>query len=513
MALETWLIKVKTAISSKFDVVRSSSSPAPAHPNKSSPAMKKSSNVGVLAFEIAGLMSKLIHLWQLLSDKNMIRLRNDSISLDGVRKIISNDEAFLLALACAEIVENIRLLAKSVARISKRCDDVNHWNFDQCFRDFADSGRDPHGWVLSSKDMEAKNKKMDRYVTVTAALYREIDELSVMEGGLRKLALQMSQNDAVSMSNSSISSKLEEKITDLQQKILWQRQEVKYLKERSLWSRSFDTVTSVLVRSIFTILARTKLVFGLGAHYPPCSLPRSLSASATVHPSDHHQSPSNLDTCSHFVSGPLMKRDDDDEPNNKKISTVNTGFFESNSKLLKPPPSTTLGAAGLALHYANLIIVMEKMIKSPQLVGVDARDDLYSMLPNSVRSSLRSRLRGVGFSASDPVLAGEWREALGRILAWLSPLAHNMIKWQNERSFEQQNLVPKTNVLLLQTLFFANKEKTEAAITELLVGLNYIWRFEREMTAKALFECHINNNLNGLLDNNTLKTSSSPSSS
>ena len=136
-----------------------------------------------------------------------------------------------------------------------------------------------------------------------------------------------------------------------------------------------------------------------------------------------------------------------------------------------------------------------RSIKSPQLVGVDARDDLYSMLPSSIRSSLRARLKGVGFSASDPVLAGEWRTALGRILGWLSPMAHNMIKWQNERSFEQQNLLTKTNVLLLQTLLFGNKEKTEAAITELLVGLNYIWRFEREMTAKALFEC---TNFNGL---------------
>ena len=76
-------------------------------------------------------------------------------------------------------------------------------------------------------------------------------------------------------------------------------------------------------------------------------------------------------------------------------------------------------------------------------------------------------------------------------------MAHNMIKWQSERSFEQQNLMPKTNVLLLQTLFFANKEKAEAAITELLVGLNYIWRFEREMNAKALFECA---NFNGFLN-------------
>ncbi|KDP22381.1 hypothetical protein JCGZ_26212 [Jatropha curcas] len=463
MALETWLIKVKTAISHRLDSVVTS---API------PKASKKSTVGVLAFEIAGLMSKLFHLWQSLSDKNIIRLRNESISLEGVRKIVSNDESFLLALACAEIAENLRLVAKSVSRLSKRCDDANLRRFERLFDDFANSGHDPNSWVLNCKEMEAKNKKMDRYVTITATLYKEMEELSILESGLKK-ALQYSEHESTTK---------EQKIMDLQQKIFWQRQEVKYLKERSLWNRSFDGVVSMLVRSIFTVLARIKLVFGIGHGYPT-SLPRSLSASATVHPTE------NPNTCS-FVSGPLKGSELEE---NKDLSD---GFFESNSKLLKPP-ETTLGAAALALHYANLIIVMEKMIKSPQLVGVDARDDLYSMLPNSIRSSLRARLKGVGFSASDPVLAGEWRDALGRILGWLSPIAHNMIKWQSERSFEQQNLLPKTNVLLLQTLFFANQEKTEAAITELLVGLNYIWRFEREMTAKALFECA---NFNGLLN-------------
>ncbi|CAN6874031.1 unnamed protein product [Brassica oleracea] len=42
---------------------------------------------------------------------------------------------------------------------------------------------------------------------------------------------------------------------------------------------------------------------------------------------------------------------------------------------------TTLGGSGVALHYANLIVVMEKMIKQPQLVGLNASDDLCSMLP------------------------------------------------------------------------------------------------------------------------------------
>ncbi|KAI8564672.1 hypothetical protein RHMOL_Rhmol03G0199500 [Rhododendron molle] len=468
MALETWLIKVKTAISTSIDSVRAT----PSTPRKLQPAgTVKKANVGVLSFEIAGLMSKLLHLWQSLSDKNITRLRNECICLEGVRKIVSNDESFLLGLACAEIAENVRLVAKSVSRLSKKCEDSSLRSFGRVFDEFSNTGRDPYNWVLSWKEMDAKvNKKMERLKTATSTLYREMEELVILETDSRKKQLQ--------------------KMVDLQQKILVHRQEVKYLKERSLWNRSFDTAISLLARSIFTVLARIKLVFGIGNVFSSyaVSLPRSLSASAAVYPSDQNTNSGD------FVSGPLMMS----TRSSKHLDTKDSsrGFFELNSKMLKPPTGT-LGASALALHYANLIIVMEKMIRSPHLVGLDARDDLYSMLPNSIRSLLRARLKGVGFSASDPGLAGEWRDALGKILGWLSPLAHNMIRWQSERSFEQQNLMPKTNVLLLQTLYFANKEKTEAAITELLVGLNYIWRFEREMNAKALFEF---SNFNGSLD-------------
>ncbi|XP_058086179.1 protein PSK SIMULATOR 1 [Magnolia sinica] len=462
MALESWLIKVKTAISNKIDTV-----------HKATSKTAKRSNVGVLAFEIAGLMSKLLQLWQSLSDKNIARLRHESISLIGVRKIVSHDDTFLLGLACAEMVESLRLVAKSICRLGKRCDDLGLQQFDRFFDEFAESGRDTHNWIMTWKEMESRAaKKMNRYVTATAALHKQIDELAETEHGLKKL-LQCSSEQG---HESPIKIK---KIAELQQKLFWQKQEVKHLKESSLWSRSFDAVTSSLARSVFTVLSRIKLVFGVGHELPPAiaSLHRSLSVSATVHPSE------NPTTCK-FISGPLTTSKFQDH---HRDHTIN--FLDSNKKLLKPPAST-LGAAALALHYANLIIVIEKMIQSPQLVGVDARDDLYVMLPTSIRVSLRARLRGVRLSASDPALAGEWRDALWRILEWLAPLAHNMIKWQSERSFEQQNMVPRpTTILLLQTLFFANQEKTEAAITELLVGLNYIWRFEKEMNAKALFDC------------------------
>ncbi|XP_075496690.1 protein PSK SIMULATOR 1-like [Primulina tabacum] len=456
MALETWLIKVKKTFSYSLDSARVSP------PLKNKLVIKKS-GVGVLAFEIAGIMSKILHLCECLSDESMARFRSESIWLEGVRKIVSNDDVFLLGLVCAELVENLRVIANSISSMSKKCQDSSLRCFDRLFDEFANSGHDPHSWLMGSKELTSKIKEMERFVTVTASLLREIDELVLLENELKK-SLHIKDHDAGIK---------EQKIIDLRQKILWQKQEVKYLKVKSLWCRSFDTVTKLLARSIFAVLARIKLVFGVGhGHgYNPSSLPLSLSASALVYPFE------NSNSFLH-VSGPLAKN----PPNTREAH----GFFGSNSMILKPP-STTLGAAALALHYANVIIVMEKMIKSPQLVGADARDDLYSMLPDSIRFLLRARLKGMGFSASDPVLAAEWREALQKVLKWLSPLAHNMIKWQSERSFEQQNLILKTNVLLLQTLYFANQEKTEAAITELLVGLNYIWRFEREMHAKSMF--------------------------
>ncbi|XP_057528251.1 uncharacterized protein LOC130806993 [Amaranthus tricolor] len=459
----TWLSRLKTQIShklinpttNKLNITRSS----------------KSRNVGVLAFEISGLFSKLLALHQNLSDKNIVRIKNEAISLEGVRKIVSNDESFLLGLACSEMIQNLHIISKTVARLSSRAMDLTLRSFPECLEDFASTGRDQYNWsVPCGKDLEGLVRRVDRYIAATSALYRELEELNSLQNSLKKTS--------------------HEGALEVQQKIVWQKQEIKRVKEKSIWSRSYDSVLLLLARLMFTVLARIKFVFGIGNTYYslPSTLPRSLSASATVFPS------SDLSNVNSFVSGPLTSNPP--RPNKRRSGSgtgtrtgTEIGFFESRTKDLKPPP-TTLGAAALSLHYANLIIVLEKMIKSPHLVGLDARDDVYAMLPNSIRSSLCARLKGVGFSATDPNLAAEWRDALGRILAWLGPLAHNMIKWQSERSFEQQHLMPKsTNVLLLQTLYFANKEKTEAAITELLVGLNYIWRFEREMNAKALLEC------------------------
>ncbi|KAJ1264721.1 hypothetical protein BS78_08G022500 [Paspalum vaginatum] len=174
-----------------------------------------------------------------------------------------------------------------------------------------------------------------------------------------------------------------------------------------------------------------------------------------------------------------------------------TSVFEpSRHDVLASAPGTTLGGAGLALHYANLIMLIERLAASPHEICADERDALYGMLTASVRAALGARLRPLakGRFRCDPVLGAEWGDTVRRILAWLAPLAHNMVRWHAERSFEQRSVASSAGagaVLLLQTLHFADRRKTEAALTELLVGLDYMWRHAMELEAKAVaVKCH-----------------------
>ncbi|CAD6335186.1 unnamed protein product [Miscanthus lutarioriparius] len=149
----------------------------------------------------------------------------------------------------------------------------------------------------------------------------------------------------------------------------------------------------------------------------------------------------------------------------------------------------------LGLARAELVDTLRAAADSVAALA-DERDELYGMLTASVRAQLRARLRGV-VPAADPGLAGQWRAALAGILEWLAPMAHATLRWQAERSPEQRGPAAARggsgtgSVLLLQTLQFAERDRVDAAAVELLVGLNYVWRFEKEMmSCRTLFAVH-----------------------
>lgn len=582
---------------------------------KFAPDPKKKGNkvekvkIGILAFEVANVMSKSMQLWQSLSDLEILRLRTEVIKAEGVLNLVSDNEAVLLSLACMEKLQDLTAVASAVARLGKRCQVPALQAFEHIYNDLLRQTIDLSAYELPHKEMEAKMKKMERYIASTANLYHELEALADIEQAIRRF-----QEDVDVVQNG-------ESLTGLEQKAIWQRQEIKYMRDLSLWNRPYDKIVRLLAQTVCTLHGRIISVFGSpmlglshafanqqhgGSFLPQFPIHRSISSQAATssprlsfphsmaslgyHSSSlNHLSSRSLDAFSRslspegsstptedgtpaisnaayqstaaaralrplpspiLASGPLMtqQRISVCEPPNFQgfphqqgpgTSTVEptkqlverpintnmqaetteeftTALLHATRLSIKPghsqeaasrdqvnirefcepksrhrmAPWSTLGGAALALHYANVIIIIEKMIEYPHLIAEDARDDLYRMLPKSVRVSLRSRLRAnmrsCEFGAYDSVIAADWKEALERILSWLAPLAHNMIRWQSEHNFEQQQVVSRTNVLLLQTLYFADLEKTEAAITELLVGLNYICGLEQELKQNTM---------------------------
>ncbi|KAJ8899572.1 hypothetical protein K2173_018546 [Erythroxylum novogranatense] len=546
---------------SRFSVLRR-------HSGKGTPEIAKM-KIGIMAFEVVSLMSKIVNLWHYLSDSGMCGLRKEFVNSVGIKKLVSDDSNYLMELALNEIMETLVLLARSVAMYGTKCT-------DPFFRRFGDFVNDPiqnhlqwSGWSYRVKKMERKVKKMEKFIAITFQLSEELEVLAELEQTFRRIQA----NDCIDR----------RKLLDAEQRLILHRQTVTCLQEMSPWGRTYDYVVRLLARSLLTILERIKHAFEINhltlvEHNNKCEqmnsdmLSRSHSFSVVmhtaVHPSEYimnglpptpgplgksrlmselsaetakafnrqqkllqqlstlngknnlvktkrmaHVGPfkghmaSEKDVtfarrCKSSVSGPMkilgdyFKSFEAENASLVSISFSNRIYCKlavlNAKKRMFVAPSSTLGDAALAFRYANLIVLIQRLASSPDAIDTDTRTDLYNMLPGTLKASLRSRLKiyakSVAPSIYNDSLVTEWRVALARILDWLLPLALNTIRWQAERNFERKQEELGTNVLLVQTLHFANQSRTEAVITELLVGLNYICRISEVANRNILPE-------------------------
>ncbi|CAI8601868.1 unnamed protein product [Vicia faba] len=577
MVAEPWIVKMGNQVSSNLKhALLLETLTKKKHSQKK---LENKETIGILSFEVANVMSKTVHLHKSLSESEISKLKNEILNTEGVRNLVSSDEGYLLELVLAEKLEELSRVASVVSRLGKKCCEPALQGFEHVYGDIVGGVIDVKELGFLVKHMEGMVRKMDRYVNVTMNLYSEMEVLSELEQGVKKF-----QN------NQHVESK-----KAFEQKLIWQKQDVRHLKDVSLWNQTFDKVVELLARTVCTIYARISLIFGdtalrknslgsplmqnecgfvsgnLSVQMSSGSLKRNTSKRngstanvpaverrgtatskpqcetrrgefASLGPEDFGfpcgTSPGRLFMECLSLSSSVGKFDDTDdgyvinhEDQYSHVSSSHSGVianhsmkrehlfhssvlshvqssvsftgelrqaksgvqscstFSPKSRLVFYAPPTTLGGSALALHYANVIIVIEKLLRYPHLVGEEARDDLYQMLPTSVRLSLKAKLKSYAkdLAIYDAPLAHDWKENLDGILRWLAPLAHNMMRWQSERNFEQHQIVSRTNVLLLQTLYFANREKTEESICDLLVGLNYICRYEQQQN--ALLDC------------------------
>ncbi|WOK93790.1 hypothetical protein Cni_G02491 [Canna indica] len=446
--------------------------------------------VGILAFEAATVMSRLVCLHRSLAEEEVRRLRTDMRS-QGVGYLTSKDQSFLLRLACAEQLAELDKSVVAISCLGPKCDDPLLRGFHRFYAELKAGGwcgflrggggtgdLDHLGLGTTAKTVEKRIKKMENYVEATSRLYAELEALNELEASERRMEQYRRHSGPIPMQKPPATPA---QVDSVQIELRSRRQKVRHLKEESLWNKTYDKAVEVMVRAVITVFARICVVFG----------PYVLM---------HWGKPDKYNS-GKYTSGPLERL-----PVAKNAAFLNNSApifivkdepdtpFESLSKLMEAGPST-VGGSGLALRYANMVVLARRLLKMRSSAPGDAeseeeeeaatREELYEMMPAGIRGAVRTKLREwwrrEGGTTVDGSLAEGWREAVAAILAWLGPVADDTLRWQDERNMErQQRFYMQPRALLLQTLHFADLEKTEAAVVEVLVGLScMLWYEER----------------------------------
>ncbi|CAL5205801.1 unnamed protein product [Lathyrus oleraceus] len=147
-----------------------------------------------------------------------------------------------------------------------------------------------------------------------------------------------------------------------------------------------------------------------------------------------------------------------------------------------------LGEAGLALHYANIINQINVIASRPTVLPPNMRDTLYKGLPKNIKNALPSRLQND--TVTRELSVAQVKAEMDKILQWLTPFATNTAKahqgfgwvgeWANTSSESVEKIAGKeANLIRLHTLHYANKQKTDFHILELLVLLHCLVTFAR----------------------------------
>ncbi|KAK9713776.1 hypothetical protein RND81_06G050900 [Saponaria officinalis] len=253
-------------------------------------------------------------------------------------------------------------------------------------------------------------------VQYTAELYHELHALDRFEQDYRR-KLQEEDNPSTAQRGDSLAI--------LRAELKSQRKHVKSLKKKSLWSRILEEVMEKLVDIVHFLHLEIYEAFG------------------------------NADVDKHVKSS-------------------------SNSH-------KKLGSAGLALHYANIITQIDTLVSRSSSVPPNTRDALYQGLPPNVKLALRSKLQS--FQVDEELTIPRIKAEMEKTLEWLVPIATNTTKahhgfgwvgeWANTGSDVNRKQAGQSDLLRIETLYHADKEKTESYILGLVVWLHHLISISR----------------------------------
>ncbi|XP_054807491.1 protein PSK SIMULATOR 1-like isoform X1 [Prosopis cineraria] len=195
-----------------------------------------------------------------------------------------------------------------------------------------------------------------------------------------------------------------------------QKKQVKHLKKKSLWSCSLEEIMEKLVDIVLFLHLEINNAFGTAVDHKPA-----------------------------------------------------IGYVSNHQRL---------GPAGLALHYANIVLQIDTLVANSSSMPENTRDGLYQSLPPNMKLALRSKLPSVHVAEDRTV--EDIKEEIEKTLHWLVPVATNTAKahhgfgWVGEwaSAGSETNLkTAQTSAMRIETFHHADKNKVEKYILELLLWL------------------------------------------
>jgi len=321
-------------------------------------------------------------------------------------------------------------------------------------------------------------------VSSTRSLYSAMESMAKLEIAEKKRQ-RLKSNDCNKWTKQNLEC--------LDEEIACCRKQVQHYKEVSLWNQTLDKTVGIMAKVVCIIYARICSVFG--GYIGNCSC-YDINGGGDSENGNcccllEHRELYKKNYCLYKESlfhkpvtrsGPIPKGSSSNKTG--VIRFLNRGFDKPmngvNNRVLRLAPPSTVGGAGLAARYAEVVLLAEQCLHAPATVGESAREAFYEMLPERVRRKVAAKLKGRWRRGEEgEALAEGWRDAVEELLEWLSPVAHDTVRWQEERSMETARFEARTTALLLQTLHYSDLEKAEAAIVEVLVGLSCIYWCER----------------------------------
>ncbi|CAD5167059.1 unnamed protein product [Musa acuminata subsp. malaccensis] len=248
-------------------------------------------------------------------------------------------------------------------------------------------------------------------VHYTAELYHELHALDKYEQDYRR-KLQEEKN--------LVAAQRGDNLQILRQELKSQQKHVKNLKKKSLWTRNLEEVMMKLVDIVHFLHLEIHRAFGSA---------------------------------------------DGDKPVEGSISG-----------------QQRLGPTGLALHYANIIIQVDTLVSRSISVPPNNRDALYQGLPPGIKSALRSKLQS--FQVKEELTVPQIKAEMEKTLQWLVPIANNTTRvhhgfgwvgeWANTGIEMNRRLPGHTDLIKIETLHHADKDKTDAYILDLVLWLHHL---------------------------------------